>query len=1017
MENTQPSSTFVQKRLPWIVAGAALLVFLATLNIWVNTRSMPIVAKVLAWDWTPPVGLPLFYILTLPFKIFPQAIAPIAMNVATALGAALVLGLLARSVALLPHDRTHEQRIRERNEFSLLSIKLNWLPVLMAVGVCGFQLTFWEHATAATNEILDLLIFAYCIRNLLEFRIDRRESWLIKLAFVYGLGVANNWSLIGFFPFFLGAIIWIKGKTFLNVTDISRLMIAGLLGLLLYFYLPIVWAVTQEGAAFGDVLKLSMVSQKNMLTASALRQPALVLSLTSLLPVIVMGIRWPGGFGETSEIGAKLANFMFRVVHLFFLGACLWVAFDQAFSPRKIGMGLPFLTFYYLGALAIGYYSGYALLTFTDLPRRAHMPPSSPIMKLLNPVIRVLVIAAAIVVPLALAAKNFPSVQASNGKLMRDFASLASADLPKAPAYLLSDDVFQTVLIRGYLAREGRASDYIFIDSRAMESPNYHAQMAKRHGNNWPKINERDFTPEELSLNLNKVAVQAFIARLATVSPVAYLHPSFGYYFERLYGSPRGFLYPLTQYSEGQILPPPLSEEAIKYNTEFWQKLADFNTRLATATRRDSPDAAFIALMSSRAMNTWGVFLQRANNTQAAEQVFAQATALNTNNLSAELNREFVRSLASKQPLSTATLDQYHERLAALGTWSDSLRSFGPFEEPVFCYRVGNVMLTEHLFRQGLQQLSRTIHYQPTNYLAHSVYIRGLVYGGSPVEAVKYIGSLREKFNDLPASNRLELINLESVAYFAQQDTNRAVQVLLEGEKLFPDAPILKEAKVDLYRSMGNYSNALVVLEEQIKTTRTNTLYKLQKAEVLTGLGKYDESIKSVDEVLRTEPSNLPALLYKAYVALQARKLVLAREAVERALRLDPENEQALIYMASIQIEDKKYEAAISALDMILDRSPDHVLALRNRAVAFLKSEKLDEAAVDFTHLQQLTPISHVPYFGLGEIAYKRKNTKEALKNYEQYLKLLENPSFIVTPELAAERDQIRQRVEQLKQS
>jgi len=48
--------------------------------------------------------------------------------------------------------------------------------------------------------MLDLLLFAYVIRNLLEFRLDGRESWLLKASLVYGAGMTNNWAMIGFFP-------------------------------------------------------------------------------------------------------------------------------------------------------------------------------------------------------------------------------------------------------------------------------------------------------------------------------------------------------------------------------------------------------------------------------------------------------------------------------------------------------------------------------------------------------------------------------------------------------------------------------------------------------------------------------------------------------------------------------------------------------------------------------------------------------------------------------------------------
>ena len=124
----------------------------------------------------------------------------------SAVCAALTLGLLARSVALLPHDRTDAQRKREHSDFSFLTTGSAWLPPVLAVLVCGLQMTFWQNATNYTGEMFDLLLFAFVIWSLLEYRLDEREWRLFLASFVYGAGMANNWAMVGFFPAFVAAI-------------------------------------------------------------------------------------------------------------------------------------------------------------------------------------------------------------------------------------------------------------------------------------------------------------------------------------------------------------------------------------------------------------------------------------------------------------------------------------------------------------------------------------------------------------------------------------------------------------------------------------------------------------------------------------------------------------------------------------------------------------------------------------------------------------------------------------------
>src|ERR1051325_10468279 len=208
---------FVPAVLPWLLAAAALIVYLLTLNHWISLDSAGYVARAVGQLWNEELYQPLFFLATFPFRFLPARLVPMAFNLFSAVCAMLVLMLLARSVALLPHDRTHDQRQREHSAFSLLSLPSAWVPPVLAAIVCGLQLTFWEHATGGSSEMFELLLFAYVVRNLMEFRIDHRDAWLNRAAFVYGAAMVDNWAMIGFFPVFLVAMFWVKGLKFFNV--------------------------------------------------------------------------------------------------------------------------------------------------------------------------------------------------------------------------------------------------------------------------------------------------------------------------------------------------------------------------------------------------------------------------------------------------------------------------------------------------------------------------------------------------------------------------------------------------------------------------------------------------------------------------------------------------------------------------------------------------------------------------------------------------------------------------------
>src|SRR5262245_29759892 len=94
--------TFVNAALPWFAGGAALLVYLFTINHWISFLSLTTVFRVSGWSWQPQLDQPLTTALLFPLRLLPEAGIPLALNLVTVVCAAFVLVLLARTVALLP---------------------------------------------------------------------------------------------------------------------------------------------------------------------------------------------------------------------------------------------------------------------------------------------------------------------------------------------------------------------------------------------------------------------------------------------------------------------------------------------------------------------------------------------------------------------------------------------------------------------------------------------------------------------------------------------------------------------------------------------------------------------------------------------------------------------------------------------------------------------------------------------------------------------------------------------------
>src|SRR5262249_27858966 len=149
--------------------------------------------------------------------------------------------------------------------------------------------------------------FAYVIRCLLEFRMTERQSWLTRAALVYGVAIPNNFAMIGFFPLFLLALVWLKGLSFFNLGFLGRMALFGSIGLFSYLLLPFVQSRAEFFAVpFWQGLATTLGAQKGVLALLLNKyvlfhgdKPLWLLALPSLVPLLLIAIRWPSYFGDS----------------------------------------------------------------------------------------------------------------------------------------------------------------------------------------------------------------------------------------------------------------------------------------------------------------------------------------------------------------------------------------------------------------------------------------------------------------------------------------------------------------------------------------------------------------------------------------------------------------------------------------------------------------------------------------------------------------------------------------------
>ena len=976
--SSKPERRFVPDRLPWMVGAAALVVYLATVNHWVTLSSLALVSRVSGGDWQPLLTQPLLGLLTLPLRLLPAGWVPLALNVFTAAGAALTLVTLARSIALLPHDRLEQQRLLVQNKFALLSEPDAWVPVILATVALGLQLTFWEHATAASGEMLDLLLFAYVIRCLLEHRLDEQQSWLDRAALLFGVGMANSWGLIGFLPLFVVALVRTKRLSFFSRRTLRRLersqtkrlasaltvdlrfflrmALLGLAGASLWLLLPLVqtWSPASSLSFWQALRTVAAFDKANLQGLGSWffrshREIALLLAASSFLPVLLLSIRWRAFASAASHARFDLPAFILHLAHAFLLLICLWTCFDPPFSPRRTagenGLPLPFLPLYYLTALSIGYYSGFFLLLFgagaRQRPSRRH-----PVRRFLYRGVPTGVYLLLGIAVLGLLLVNFPAIRAANAPQLDQYARLATGSLPPGGALVLGDEPVRLALLQAALARAGKAGRYVCLETHYIPLAPYRAWLNRRYPGRWrAKETEGESAAAGRAAPPANAPMEAasfarLLASLAQSNRVYFLKASFGSYLDPFYLQPHGLLQEQSLRLQS-LTDPPLTAAELAENRTFWQGATETRLRpllqLATQTELPRPklvqwlmkagglhtpppgQVRLVAGWYSAALNRWGVTLQRNGRWSDATPCFALALELNPDNLPARVNQQCNRNLLAHQSMTVAEPEAFKEQFGGNRSLLKIAAEHGPFDEPTYCFNLALQSVGAGLLLPACQQLERVKALVPGDIHARLLLGELLNRVHWPDYTLQIVAEIRADpaLRPLGSMDEIDVALLEARAWLAK--TNRP------------------KAQGIIYALLGTHPGDAQVLERAVVT--------------FTACQSYSDALRITDQQLQIAPQDPVALANKG----------------------------------NLCILTGNFSNAIPPLTLSLSLTNTYAARL-NRAIAWLRTGRRDAAEADYQALLEAFPAAFNACTGLVGTAVQMGDTNSAIRYCEHYL-------------------------------
>ena len=935
-------------RLPKYVGWGAFAIYLLTLAHGVTMNNLTWTAKVAGWDGQPLGNQPVLWLLTLPLHWLPASWAAVELNIFSAICGAWTLCLLARTVQILPQNRTPVQRIFLTSNRGLYLGTDNWAPAVLAAVLCGLEFNFWQQSVAAVGETLDILLFASALRWLMEYRTDRQTRYVRKAIFMWGVGMTENWAMILLLPVFLGAILWLRGRRFFSLNFLAMGLVAGLAGFSLYAISPIVNSLFPHAeSSFYDAWLGALRDTKKTLADVQLlfwysrKDVGGLLLACFILPLLPSLIRVSSDGAYRKSLVEKIQILFYHVSHLVILLACLWVILDPLLGPRRtlesqMTVTLPLLIFDYFVALGAGYIAGYFLVIYggeyNRLFRRKtgkHRPPFAPRwMRRLTPMFfQGLPVAMAML----LCVKNLAPIIAINNLPLKDFGELAASSLPvNGSGIVLCDDPMRAVVLRSVMSK-AENQRWQVVNSGSLVSPGYRAQLDREHPRNWVNPATDHF--------LGLIETLQLLDQIVRTNQVFYLHPAYGYFFDAFYLVPHGAVYEMKRYGEDlaeQLNPPSMNAESIAAGEKFWDS-AWRKTILATTEilghhPADYLDTFFFYLNTEKPkdnqtrllgqwysmdLNHWGVELQQLQQLSAAQRRFEQSLESATNNRAAAFNLSGNTNLQAGNKLSLGGVPSLLSSFRTRQQLNSLLDRYGPFDEPNFCYLFGNSYSQSGLYRQAMQSYERAFTLAPdapaSGFALAQLYskwqLHELVFS-----TVKKIRDNPRAVSVLNAVSDAELALIEAKSWAALTNLNQASQTLESVRQRYPADERVRELVTQTYMAYGDYPNAL----------------------------------RCANERAAAQPNDPDVLTTKSFILLMMNR-----------------PEQALPILNQI---------------LTVTNSPK---ARLNRAAAYTQLDQIKEAEADYRLLSNYPEGAYQMNYGLAEIAIKRHDTNGAIQHLE----------------------------------
>ena len=197
------------------------------------------------------------------------------------------------------------------------------------------------------------------------------------------------------------------------------------------------------------------------------------------------------------------------------------------------------------------------------------------------------------------------------------------------------------------------------------------------------------------------------------------------------------------------------------------------------------------------------------------------------------------------------------------------------------------------------------------------------------------------------------------------KQSERAVSVLTEGRRRYPDAPEFAYYLAIALRESKKAKDAVIMFEEALNEAQNaeadflKPRFYVEYGAAAQEAGLYDKAAELFHKAIAMDPANAAEPYnYLGYMwAERNSHLDEAEDAIKRALQLDPENGAYLDSMAWVQYRQGKYDQALENLKRAIENLPrEDAVVFEHLGDVYLKLNRVSQALESWQKAKTLDP-------------------------------------------------------------